>query len=260
MLTAITRKVSPLLASCELEFHRRIPIDVARAAAQHREYEKTLERLGVHVVSLPTLDGQPDCVFVEDPALVLDEIAVSTRMGAESRRGEAESLAQALEEFRPVVKMQAPATLEGGDVVRVGRTLYVGLSRRTNSEGVAELRRIVEPLGYHVIPVPVIRCLHLKSACCALGRGTLLMNADMIDSTPVSGPHVLHVPEEEPWSADSLWLQDTVVIPSAYPKTVDLLCAAGFDVLPIDVSELMKAEAGVTCMSLIFESEQPSAQ
>jgi len=259
MLTAITRKVSPALAQCELEFLKRAEIDVARAAAQHRDYEKCLERLGARVVSLPALDDHPDCVFVEDPALVLDEIAISTRMGASSRRGEAESLARALEAFRTVVKMHPPATLEGGDVVRIGRTLYAGLSRRTNAEGIKQLLEIVEPFGYRVIAVPVTGCLHLKSACCALGPGTLLMNRAMIDSSPISGLQVLSVPAEEPWSADTLWLSDTVVIPSAYPKTADLLSAAGFDVQPIDVSELMKAEAGVTCMSLVFESERVPA-
>lgn len=253
MLTAITRKVSPNLASCQLEYLKREPIDAARAEAQHRNYEAALERLSARVVSLPTERDLPDCVFVEDPALVLDEIAIVTRMGAESRRGESESLAAALAGFRPVVRMRTPATLEGGDVVRMGKTLYVGLSRRTNAEGARQLAAIVEPHGYRVVPVAVTGCMHLKSACCAVSDDTVLANRALFDSSAWRGK-TIDVPAEEPGAPDVLRIGGAILIPASFPRTARLLKASGFTVQPLDVSELQKAEAGVTCMSLIFEA------
>src|SRR5712692_5417722 len=181
MLIAVTRKVSPNLSLCQLEYIPRAEIDAARAARQHREYEACLERLGARVVSLPAEPEFPDSVFVEDPALVLDEIAVVTRMGVESRRGESESLAAALTRFRPLARLREPATLEGGDVLRMGKTLYVGLSRRTNAEGASQLAEIVEPFGYRVVPVNVSGCMHLKSACCAVSDDTVLANRALFD-------------------------------------------------------------------------------
>jgi dimethylargininase len=253
VLTAITRKVSSSFASCQLEYLKREPIDVARASAQHRSYEAALEHLGVRVVSLPTEPDLPDCVFVEDPALVLDEIAIITRMGAESRRGESQTLAAALARFRPVVRMCEPATLEGGDVVRMGRTLYVGLSRRTNAEGTRQLTELVEPYGYRVLPARVTGCLHLKSACCAVSDDTVLANRALFDSSTLRCK-MIDVPAEEPGAADVLRIGGTVLIPASFPRTARLLEESGFKVEALDVSELQKAEAGVTCMSLVFEA------
>lgn len=253
MLTALTRKVSPGFASCQLEYLQRQPIDVARAKAQHRNYEAALENLGARVVSLSAEPDMPDCVFVEDPAVVLDEIAIITRMGAESRRGESESLAAALARFRPVVRMAEPATLEGGDVVRMGRTLYVGLSRRTNPEGARQLAEMVEPHGYRVVPVAVTGCLHLKSACCAASDDTVFANRALFDSSALRCK-MIDVPAEEPGAADVLRIGGAVLIPASFPRTAQLLEESGFAVQPLDVSELQKAEAGVTCMSLVFEA------
>ena len=257
MLTAITRKVSPNFAACQLEYLRREPIDVVRAETQHRTYEAALERLGARVVSLPSERDLPDCVFVEDPALVLDEIAIITRMGAESRRGEAESLAAALAGCRPLVHMSEPATLEGGDVVRMGNTLYVGLSRRTNAEGAGQLAEIVEPHGYRVVPVAVTGCMHLKSACCAVSDDAVLANRALFDSSALRCK-VIDVPAEEPGAADVLRIGNAVLIPASFPRTARLLEKSGFTVQPLDVSELQKAEAGVTCMSLVFEVTEPA--
>lgn len=253
MLTAITRKVSPNLAACQLEYLRREAINVPRAMAQHRDYEAALERLGAHVVSLSAEPSLPDCVFVEDPAVVLDEIAVITRMGAEARRGESDRLAEALARFRPVVRMREPATLEGGDVIRMGRTLYVGLSRRTSPEGARQLAEIVEPHGYRVMPVDVTGCLHLKSACCAVSGDTVFANRALFDSSALHCK-VIDVPAEEPGAADVLCIGGAVLIPASFPRTAQLLEESGFAVQPLDVSELQKAEAGVTCMSLVFEA------
>jgi len=254
MLTAITRRVNPLLAACELEFHPRVAIDAALAAEQHRRYELTLESLGVRVVSLPTLPDQPDCVFVEDPALVLDEVVVITRMGATARRGESSSLAAALTQYRSVVYMSEPATLDGGDVVRIGKTLYVGQSRRTNAEGARQLEHFVAPFGYRVIRVPVTGCLHLKSACCSVGDDALLANRAWFDVDAFSGCQILDVPDDEPGAADVLRIKGVVLVPASFPRTRQLLESAGHRVRDVDVSELQKAEAGVTCMSLVFEA------
>src|SRR5579872_485117 len=166
MLIALTRGVSPTLGNCELQELDRQPIDIAKAIEQHRRYERCLEELGARVLALPADPRFPDGVFVEDPALVLDEIAVMTRMGAASRRGESESIATALAEFRSLTWIHEPGTLEGGDVMRIGENLYVGASLRTNGEGIRQLTEAAAPFGYTVIAVPVHGCLHLKSASC----------------------------------------------------------------------------------------------
>jgi dimethylargininase len=251
MLTAVTRAVSPNLALCELEFLERQPIDAVQAAAQHRQYETCLESLGVRVIALPAEPDLPDSVFVEDPAIVLDEFAVICRTGAESRRGEADSLAQALAPFRGLKRITAPATIEGGDVMLVGKTLYVGVSRRTNREGIRQLAEIVEPCGYRVEPVQVLGSLHLKSACCCLGQDLVLANREWIE--PLPGVRVLDVPAQEPWAANVLRIGETVLMPASFPCTRDVLERSGFRVVTVDISELQKAEAGVTCSSLIFE-------
>ena len=254
MLTAITRAISPALGRCELEYLDRQPIDLVRAAAQHAEYERFLEEMGARLISLPAEPDLPDSVFVEDPAIVLDEVAVLTRMGAASRRGETESLAKALAPFRPLLRIEPPATLEGGDVLRIGRTLFVGASARTNAEGIGQLRRALAPLGYEVEAVEVRRCLHLKSAVTCLGEGAILVNRGLIDPAPLARCRMIDVAPGEPWAANTLALGGVVLIPAAYPETAALLRREGFSVRPIDISELMKAEAGLTCSSLIFQA------
>lgn len=254
MLTAITREVSPAIGRCELEYLRRRPIDFAKARQQHREYQRALADLGAHVISLPADPALPDSVFVEDPALVLDQVAVISRMGAESRRAEAETLADALTRFRPLLHLNAPATLEGGDVMRIGRNLFVGQSARTNADGIEQLRGALAPLGYEVLPVAVRGCLHLKSAVTYLGNNTLLANRSWIDMAPLAAYRVLDVAPEEPWAANTLTIGHTTLIPTAFPKTAAILQAEGYLIRTLDISELMKAEAALTCSSLIFES------
>lgn len=252
-VTAITRAVSPSMNECELSFVDRRAIDIGKAIEQHDRYEECLRSLGISVVSLPALVDSPDAVFVEDPAIVLDEIGVMTRMGAESRRAESASLAEAVARFRTLRWIAEPGTLEGGDVVRIGRRLFVGRSARSNAAGIAQLQSEVAPFGYAVEAVPMRGCLHLKSACTYLGREAVLANRDWVDLGPFAGCHVIDVAPEEPGAADVLAIGDTVLIPASFPRTARVLELAGWGVLPIDVSELQKAEAGVTCMSLIFE-------
>jgi dimethylargininase len=257
MLTAITREVSGSINDCELSFHARQPIDVAKAIAQHKAYQECLAELGVRVVSLPAEPELPDAVFVEDPAVVVDEVAVVSIMGVPSRRPEAPSLADALSRYRPIKFLVEPATLDGGDVLRVGRRVFAGLSQRTNREGIAQLRGVLEAFDYQVQPVEVKDCLHLKSACSYIGNNTVLINRSWIDAEQLRGFELIDVPDEEPAAANALLIKDVVIIPVSFPQTRALLEQRGFHVRTIDLSELQKAEAGVTCTSLILNHEGP---
>jgi dimethylargininase len=240
------------MVNCELEFLNREPIDLALAIEQHRQYQEILAELGAKVEILAAEPDLPDSVFVEDPAIILDEIAVMTRMGALSRRGEGESLARALTRYRELRYIVEPGTLEGGDVMRIGKTLYVGYSRRTNVAGIQQLATMLHPLGYFVVPVEVRGCLHLKTACTYVGEDTILANRAWMDADAFCSLKFLDVPE--PRGANALRIGETVVMPAAFPRTCDLLERSGFQVRRIDNSELLKAEAGVTCTSLIFET------
>src|SRR6266704_814306 len=255
MLTAITREVSANINDCELSFHAREPIDVAKTIAQHKAYRDCLAELGVRIVSLPAEPELPDAVFVEDPAVVVDEVAVISIMGVPSRRPEARSLADALSPYRPITFLVDPATLDGGDVLRIGRFGFAGLSQRTNREGIAQLRGVLGAFDYQVQPVEVIGCLHLKSACSYIGNDTILVNRSWIDADRFRGYRLLDVPDEEPAAANALLINDVVIIPASVPKTRALLEERGFRVRTINLSELQKAEAGATCGSLIFNHE-----
>jgi dimethylargininase len=257
MLIAITRAVSPAINQCEIGFIERQQIDLGKVNQQHQQYEALLAELGAKVVSLPAEPDSPDSVFVEDPAVVVDEVAIMTRMGAASRRGESESLARALAAYRPLRWMREPATLEGGDVMRVGRTLYVGVSHRTNREGIEQLTAELEPLGYSVAPVTVRGALHLKTACCSLGDGAILANRAWLDVEPLAQFRIVDVAPGEERAANVLVLGGAVIVPASFPRTAEILAHAGLRVRALDVSELMKAEAGVTCCSLIFETTAP---
>ena len=253
MLTAITRAVSPAINRCELSHLPRQPINFARAVEQHRQYETCLRDLGVSVVSLLPEPDLPDSVFVEDPAVVVEEVAVMTRMGAESRRKESDSLAEALADYRPLRWLREPATLEGGDVLRIGKTLYVGLSARTNQAGIAQLEEQLRPFGYAVLPVEVRGCLHLKSACCSLGDRAILANREWFDTAPFQRLPIIDVPASEPRAANVLTVGDTVMVAASFPETAALLQQLDWKVRTLDISELMKAEAGLTCSSILLE-------
>src|SRR5580693_1715662 len=258
MLTAITRAVSPAIVHCELSFIDRKPIDLARAQEQHRAYEKLLEKLGANVVSLPAERELPDSMFVEDPAIVLDELAVILPLGTETRRREAPSLAQALSKFRKLEYVILPGTLEGGDVLRIGRKLFVGLTKRSNTEGIRQLAAILAPHNYEVRAVPVSGCLHLKSAVTSLGRNTLLANRPWFDAAAFAGYDWIDVDPAEPHAANALALGDTIIFPASFPRTRARIEARGFHVTPLDISELQKAESGLTCSSLLFAYPNPA--
>jgi dimethylargininase len=254
MLTAITREVSPRLDRCELSHVNRCPIDVEVAVRQHAEYRACLEQLGCDVMSLPADSELPDCVFVEDTSVVLDEAAIITRPGAPSRRNETALIEQALAPHRPLHRVEPPGTLDGGDVLRVGRTLYVGMTARSNGDGIAELKRLAGRYGYTVRPVPVTGCLHLKSACTSVADDALLINPGWVDPARFSGLDLIAVHPEEPGGANALLAGGTVVCAAAFPRTRQVLQDRGFDTVTVDNSELAKAEGGLTCCSLLFEA------
>jgi len=252
MLTAITRKVSTSLARCELSFIERKPIDLEKARSQHHAYEELLTKLGARVISLPEEPDLPDSMFVEDPAIVLDEVAVICPLGTESRRKEAATIAAAVEKFRKLAPVKLPGTLEGGDVLQVGKRIFVGITARSNPEGIRQLAVIVEHFGYDVTGVPVTGCLHLKSAVSSLGRNTLLANRAWFDWKRLEGFEWVDVDASEAHAANALAIDDAVIFPASFPKTRAFLEARGFKVLPLDISELQKAESGLTCSSLLF--------
>ena len=254
MLTAITRAVSPAMVRCELSFIERKPIDLARAQRQHEAYELLLAKLGARVISLPAEPDLPDSMFVEDPVVVLDELGVILPLGTESRRGEASSLAQELAKYRKLEYVRLPGTLEGGDVLRVGRKLFVGLSKRSNAEGIRQFAEIVKPHNYEVIPVTVTGCLHLKSAVTQIADNVLLANRAWFDVTPFAGFDWIDVDPAEPHAANALALGGTVIFPASFPRTRGRIGSLDYHVIPLDISELQKAESGLTCSSLLFEA------
>lgn len=258
MLTAITRAVSPGIVQCELTFLARQPIDLAKAEQQHRAYQALLTQCGARVISLPAEPALPDSMFVEDPALVLDELAIIFPLGTESRRSESASIAQALAKFRKLARVELPAQVEGGDLLLINRKLFAGLSTRTNAAGIRQLAAILAPYHYEVLSVPVTGCLHLKSAVTYLGRNTLLANRAWFDAQPFAGFDWIDVAPDEPHAANALAIGDTVIFPASYPQTRARLEARGFHVTSLDISELEKAESGLTCSSLLFDAPPPA--
>ena len=254
MLTAITRSVSPGIVNCELTFVARQPIELAKAEEQHRAYLRLLEKCGARVITLPAEPALPDSMFVEDPAIVLDELAVVLPLGTETRRAEAASIAQSLSKFRNLAHVNLPGTAEGGDILRVGRRVFVGLSSRTNAEGIRQLGAILSPFKYEVTAVRVTGCLHLKSAVTHIGRNTLLANRAWFDAQPFSSFDWVDVAPEEPHAANALLIGGTIILPASFPRTRARIEERGFQVTPLDISELQKAESGLTCSSLLFDA------
>lgn len=251
MKRVITRAVPASLAQCELTHLKRQPIDVDVARRQHGAYEDALRRLGYEIFTQPPLDDYPDSVFVEDTALVLDEIAVITRMGAASRQGETDYTAKALADYRELVFMEAPATLEGGDVLRIGHRIFVGVGGRTNEAGVTQLADLIGRFGYTVQPIAVNGALHLKSAVSCIAPDTVLANPEWIDTSKL-GARVLSVARREPAAANVLATTEALLVSDRYPDTRAMLERRGFPTETLTVTELHKAEAGLTCMSLLL--------
>lgn len=254
-LLALTHVPSPDLEKCQLTHLRAQPIDYPLAIEQHRGYCEALRECGARVLTLDLYRQLPDCVFVEDTAVVLDEMAILCPMGVASRRNEPPGIEIELKRHRPVYPIPLPATLEGGDVLRVGRELLVGLSSRTNAAGVEALTNLVRPHGYSVRAVTISKCLHLKSACTALPDERLLVNPELIDIQTLGKGAVVPIHPEEPWAADVAFVGNHVCVAAGHPRTADKIERLGFPVRRIELSEFAKAEGGVTCLSLLFEAE-----
>ena len=252
MPLAFTRQVSPRIVDCALTHLDRAAIDADLAIAQHGAYEQALRDAGYDVVRLPYLADDPDAVFVEDTALLLGEHAVITRPGAASRADEVDSTAEGLEPYFAVHRLPV-GTLDGGDVLKIGDTLYIGQSSRTDVAGTKALEAIVAPLGYRVVPVELGPCLHLKTAVTLAGRDTLLFNPEWVDPAIFQGTDPLPVAENEPFGANVVQAGGRLIYAAGSPKTAQRLRDRSFEVVEVDLSELQKAEAGGTCMSLISD-------
>ena len=258
-MIAFTRAVPSTIVGCELTHLAREPIDLAVAVAQHERYEVALREVGMSVTRVPARDDLPDSVFVEDTAIVLDEIAVMTRPGAPKRRDEVESVRDVLAAHRPLASISEPSTLDGGDVLVLDRDVYVGLTARSSLSGVQQLRAILSPLGYTVRAVPVGGCLHLKSAVTRAGARLLVVNPEWVDPATFAGWETLPVDSREPHAANVLWLGSVTIVPEAFERTnARLARATDVRLVPVPASELAKAEGGVTCCSLILNN-RPSA-
>ncbi|MCA2000930.1 MAG: dimethylargininase [Chloroflexi bacterium] len=252
MTIAITRKISPRFNECELTHIERAPIDLDLARAQHQGYVNALAEVGCQVIELPAEADLPDSVFVEDTAFILPEAAVITRPRADSRKPETESIVRALSPYRPLLHVTAPATVDGGDVLVLGRNIYIGLSTRSNAEAIQQIQDLLHNYGYKVMGVEMRDCLHLKTAATKADDKTLLINPNWVDAALFTDYDLIEVDPSEPFAANCLPVNGKIIFPAAFPKTRAKLEARGYQLLPVAVDELAKAEGAVTCCSLII--------
>jgi len=254
MRLAITRDISPRFNECEITHIDRTPIDVSVAQAQHYGYVQAIKELGYAVLELPAEADFPDSVFVEDTAIVLPDVALITRPGADSRKPEIESIIQALRPYRELVSIESPGTLDGGDVLVLGKNIYVGLSTRSNMNAVNQMNQLLGKYGYKTHGVEMHDCLHLKTAVTRVDDKTLLINRKWVDVENFEGFDLIDVDESEPFAANCLPMGDSIIFPVAFPKTGEKLTSRGYKIKPVVVDELAKAEGAVTCCSLVIEN------
>jgi dimethylargininase len=253
MHVAITRAISPAIENCELTHLTRQPIDIRAARSEHRAYERRLREAGYRLTRLAAGTGMPDSLFIEDIAVVFDQVAIITRPGAVSRRAETAAVGRALRAYRPIHPIESPGTIDGGDVLTIGTRVFVGESGRTNRSAVAQMESILAPHGYTVRGIAVRGCLHLKSAVTAIAEDTLLINRDWVPTEGFRGFDLVDVHPSEPRAANALRLHDRVIYPTQFPRTRARLDDRGIRVISVDVGEIAKAEGAVTCCSLVFE-------
>ncbi len=253
MTLAITRDISPRFNECELTHIDRIPIDLDIARAQHQGYIQALKELGCAVLELPAEPDLPDSVFVEDVAVILPEVALLTRPGADSRKPETESIAWALTPFRELVRVTAPATVDGGDVLVLGKKIYIGMSTRSNGTAIVQMNDLLGKYGYYVQGVEMHGCLHLKSAVTRVDENTLLINRRWVDIEQFEGFDLIDIDPSEPFAANCLPVNGSIIFPTSFPRTRARLEEKGYQVKTVPVDELAKAEGAVTCCSLIVE-------
>ena len=219
---------------------------------QHRAYVATLKKQGLKVTDLEPLDEYPDAYFVEDPVVVTPDVAVITIPGAPSRQGEQDSLVPHLEPFREIAHVQPPGTVDGGDVLMVDHHFFIGISARTNANGAEQLGRILHKFGYTWVTVTVANGLHLKSDVNYIGHNTLLISARYAAAEQFCDYNKIVLSDEESYAANSLWLNDHLIMPKGFPRTKDQLKHRGYDILELEVSEVRKMDGGLTCLSLRF--------
>lgn len=249
---AITRGVSPNMGACELTYRSREQIDFQKANLQFDRYRDLLRTWDVELLTIPGSITYPDCCFVQDTAVVLDEVCVIASMGAGSRRGEVSEVERLVSPFRKVKRILPPATLDGGDVVQIGKRIFVGHSKRTNARGIEALSRIVESYGYTVVPVTVDGGLHLTTGCGVIDDETVLLNPRWLDASSFKGLRQLHVPDEEPWAANTIRVKEFVCLEEGAPRTIEVVQPYVRSIETLDISEFRKAEGSLSCLSLIF--------
>ncbi len=228
------------------------PPDYARILGQHAAYAGALQGLGLQLTVLEPLPAFPDAYFVEDVAVITPEVAVVTRPGAPERRGEEQPMAPVLAHHRSLASIEAPGTLDGGDVLIVERTVFVGLSNRTNEEGAAQLERALSPHGYKICTVPVDGGLHLKSSVNTLGGRQLLLSESLAGRPELRSYPAIVVDRDEEYASNTLWINGSLLTPRGFPKTLRKLRQLGLSIVELDTSELRKMDGGLTCMSLRF--------
>ena len=253
MVIAITREVSSRFNECEITHIDRTPIDLDIARKQHHEYVQTLAKIGCQIIELDEEQDLPDSVFVEDTAFILPEVAVITRPGADSRKPETESIIQALSSHRPLVHVVAPATVDGGDVLVLGKNIFIGMSTRSTPEAVTQLQGLLDNYGYTVVGVKLTDCLHLKTAVTLVDDNTLLINKNWVSPEHFTGFDLIDVDSSEPFAANCLPVKDVIIYPTTFPNTQKKLEQKGFKIVNVNLDELAKAEGAVTCCSLIIE-------
>jgi dimethylargininase len=254
MRLAITRDVSPRFNECEITHIDRTPIDIETAQTQHHGYVQALKELGYAVLELPAEPNLPDSVFVEDAAVILPDVALITQPGADSRKPETESIARALLPYRELVFIESPGSVDGGDVLVLGKNIYVGLSTRSNQAAIDQMNEKLGKYGYKTQGVEMHDCLHLKTAVTRVDDKTLLINRKWVDMENFEGFELIDVDTSEPFAANCLPVGDAIIFPVAFPKTSAKLVAHGYKIKPVIVDELAKAEGAVTCCSLIVEN------
>lgn len=256
-LQAIVRRPCPEIAQCALTYIERSPIHFETLKEQHRHYCETLKKLGLSVKVLPEDSSHPDSVFVEDPAVIFDEMAFLNRLGVPSRQGETLSLREHLSPYRSTHQITPPGTLEGGDVLQVDRKVFVGISKRTNLEAIEQIQIQLKSYDYEVIPLELKECLHLKTACTYIGQQTFILNPQWVrkDFFCSAFPQykALTVHPSEPFAANTIKVGHTLITSASAPQTNQSLIAKGFSIQTLDISEVEKAEGGLTCLSLIFK-------
>jgi dimethylargininase len=249
---AIVREVPATFDRCIQPLKNHENIDVGVAVEQHQAYCRALESAGLTLTRVPADDRFPDCCFVEDPALVIGDLRLITRMGAPSRRGEGEGLAGHLGWGQEVARMREPATLEGGDVLVIDRRVYVGRTDRTNEAGITALWELAGRAGYEVVPVKMGNILHLKSVVAHLGEGLLVVAPGGWDASLFDAYERIEVPAAESYAANCRAVNDLVLIPAGHPRTREAIAAAGLETVEVATTEFAKAGGGVSCLSIVY--------